>query len=171
MADKKKIAQTEIDDTEKFVLRQVRQGQTMLCFESETKKLEVCGGKTRSESGKNRWVDQAKADNEFTKHTLRFVLDFDGVTVAELVRQHASVTSFVKMFQNNVTKYWDEDFIVTTCTKSRNEPYVVSIRDLLDGRKAKRTEGEKVMAMAVKALQAGKLSDNEKAELAKLLGL
>jgi hypothetical protein len=126
-----------------------KQGKTVV-FESDKIKD---GLLTKDATGKRT----EQADKEIAKHTLIVEFDFDKVTELEILDMAVSTTSFMKQFQNNVTKHWTEKIIVETVAKGA---YKQSIRDLLDNRQPKSLSDDEKRQRAIKKdLEAGKTKE------------
>lgn len=84
-------------------------------------------------------LKEIKADYK-KRFTIYIVMDFEGVTVKELIIQGSTTTSFTKMLYNNVLKELTEKELEKICAEGE---YGVRIRDLLDNRKTKVSDPDK----------------------------
>ena len=118
---------------------------------------------TKDDDGKI--TDAGKAEN--VKHTLTVEFDFAKVTDAEIASFLTSTTSVMKMFQNNVTKHWEEKTILETCAKGI---YKQSVRDLLDNRTTRiLTDEERRRRFIQNERKQGKTKEQIKKELESML--
>lgn len=149
--------------------------QTLFMSDRERKRL--CEGKAGE-----------ALEKVMSEHKFEVELNFDGVTEDELVLQHASQTTFRKMWYNNVVRSavvpdangeteWDDERIVALAT-GEQPAFRVSVRELLDSRKSGReSDPTKDPVKSLKAWKAGKilLTDEQvaacKAEIQKTLDL
>lgn len=105
------------------ILDGVTRTQSTLIFENQTVKDKL---KLINKKGESYLPEDV-----LKAHTLKVEFDFNNLTQDEIVNALVSTTSFMKQFQNNILKSWDEETILEACKST----YKLSIRNLLDNRK------------------------------------
>lgn len=129
-----------------------------------------------------KWLKQAKAEADATvdpeelekdyksRFTLELELDYEGVTLQELVQCCTSTTTFNKQFYNNNIKKWSKEEAEEKC----KETLRIKVReDIIDAASSKTrlTFRERTLRHIEKAKKQGKSKEQIKAELETLMEL
>jgi len=112
---------------------------------------------------KDELTDEGKLN--LAKHTCPVELNFKDVTVREALQQHASTTSFLKKWVNNIGKNLTDEQIISLCKVGLK----VSVRELIDGTRSPMTEEAKKLKTMKAELAKGKSVEQLRAEYEAML--